>query len=85
MSYQALYRKWRPQNFEDVKGQEHIVLSLIHIYFIIKNLCDAAHCRVQRLAITAARQHTNSSHSLFASFLLSLFSHSLAKHTSYDK
>ena len=25
MSYQALYRKWRPDNFEDVKGQEHIV------------------------------------------------------------
>lgn len=28
MSYQALYRKWRPQNFEDVKGQEHIVTTL---------------------------------------------------------
>lgn len=28
MSYQALYRKWRPDNFEDVKGQEHIVSTL---------------------------------------------------------
>ena len=28
MSYQALYRKWRPDNFEDVKGQGHIVTTL---------------------------------------------------------
>ena len=28
MSYTALYRKFRPQNFEDVKGQEHIVTTL---------------------------------------------------------
>lgn len=28
MSYQALYRKFRPQEFEDVKGQEHIVTTL---------------------------------------------------------
>ncbi len=28
MSYTALYRKWRPDNFEDVKGQEHIVTTL---------------------------------------------------------
>ena len=28
MSYQALYRKWRPGSFEDVKGQEHIVKTL---------------------------------------------------------
>ena len=28
MSYQALYRKWRPQSFEDVKGQDHIVKTL---------------------------------------------------------
>lgn len=28
VSYQALYRKWRPQTFEDVKGQEHIVTTL---------------------------------------------------------
>lgn len=28
MAYQALYRKWRPSEFEDVKGQEHIVTAL---------------------------------------------------------
>lgn len=28
MSYQALYRKFRPQEFADVKGQEHIVTTL---------------------------------------------------------
>ena len=28
MSYQALYRKWRPQVFADVKGQDHIVKTL---------------------------------------------------------
>ncbi len=28
MSYQALYRKFRPDTFEDVKGQDHIVKTL---------------------------------------------------------
>ena len=28
MSYTALYRKFRPSRFEDVKGQEHIVTTL---------------------------------------------------------
>lgn len=28
MSYMALYRKWRPDAFEEVKGQEHIVTTL---------------------------------------------------------
>lgn len=28
MSYTALYRKFRPQGFEDVKGQDHIVTTL---------------------------------------------------------
>ena len=28
MSYQALYRKWRPENFNDVKGQDTIVTTL---------------------------------------------------------
>lgn len=28
MSYTALYRKFRPSNFEDVKGQDHIVKTL---------------------------------------------------------
>lgn len=28
MGYQALYRKWRPDEFDEVKGQEHIVTTL---------------------------------------------------------
>lgn len=28
MSYTALYRKWRPVDFEDVKGQDFIVQTL---------------------------------------------------------
>ncbi len=28
MSYMALYRKWRPDDFSEVKGQEHIVTTL---------------------------------------------------------
>ena len=28
MSYTALYRKFRPQEFKDVKGQEHVVITL---------------------------------------------------------
>ena len=28
MSYVALYRKFRPDNFIDVKGQDHIVTTL---------------------------------------------------------
>lgn len=28
MSYQALYRKWRPSEFDEVKGQDHIVTTL---------------------------------------------------------
>lgn len=28
MSYMALYRKWRPDEFSEVKGQEHIVTTL---------------------------------------------------------
>ena len=28
MSYMALYRKFRPQNFDEVKGQDHIVTTL---------------------------------------------------------
>ncbi len=28
MAYTALYRKWRPARFEDVKGQDHIVRTL---------------------------------------------------------
>ena len=28
MSYTALYRKFRPTTFEDVRGQEHIITTL---------------------------------------------------------
>ena len=28
MSYMALYRKWRPDTFEEVKGQDHVVTTL---------------------------------------------------------
>ena len=28
MSYTALYRKWRPENFDGVKGQDHVVKTL---------------------------------------------------------
>ena len=28
MSYTALYRKFRPTAFEDVKGQDHIITTL---------------------------------------------------------
>ncbi len=28
MSYKALYRKWRPQNFDEIVGQEHITKTL---------------------------------------------------------
>lgn len=28
MAYQALYRKWRPSGFDEVKGQDHIVTTL---------------------------------------------------------
>lgn len=30
MEYQSLYRKWRPQNFEDIIGQKHITQTLIN-------------------------------------------------------
>lgn len=30
MSYQALYRTWRPERFHDIVGQERIITTLIH-------------------------------------------------------
>lgn len=30
MSYQVLARKWRPQTFEDMVGQEHVLQALVH-------------------------------------------------------
>ena len=36
----ALYRKWRPDEFEEVKGQEHVVTTLknqiIHTVMLLK-------------------------------------------------
>ena len=29
-AYQALYRKWRPQVFADVVGQEHVTRTLMN-------------------------------------------------------
>lgn len=50
MSYTALYRKWRPDNFEDVKGQDHIVKTLKNqiktdrvdmlIYFVVREVLE---------------------------------------------
>ena len=46
MSYTALYRKFRPDNFDDVKGQDHIVTTLTnqikanrigHAYTVLRN------------------------------------------------
>src|SRR5690606_21015116 len=30
MAYLSLYRKWRPQTFEDVDGQQHVVRTLVN-------------------------------------------------------
>lgn len=30
MEYRSLYRKWRPQTFEDIIGQKHITQTLIN-------------------------------------------------------
>lgn len=30
MAYQALYRAWRPNRFQDVVGQEPIITTLTH-------------------------------------------------------
>ena len=30
MSYQVLARKWRPRNFEEVVGQQHVLRPLIN-------------------------------------------------------
>ena len=32
MSYTALYRKFRPSTFEDVKGQDHIVTTVSYTH-----------------------------------------------------
>ena len=30
MAYEVLARKWRPQHFQDVVGQEHIIQTLLN-------------------------------------------------------
>ena len=30
MSYQVLARKWRPHNFKEVVGQEHVIRALVN-------------------------------------------------------
>ena len=43
MSYTALYRKFRPDNFSDVKGQDHIVTTLTNqiITVLVMPICSA--------------------------------------------
>lgn len=44
MSYTALYRKWRPVSFEDVKGQDPIVQTLktrSHLNVLVMPICSA--------------------------------------------
>ena len=49
MSYSALYRKFRPQTFDEVKGQDHIVTTLKnqirnhrlgHAYFVEQEVLE---------------------------------------------
>ena len=45
MSYTALYRKFRPDNFDDVKGQDHIVTTLTNRSrqsALVMHICSAA-------------------------------------------
>ena len=37
MTYQVLSLKWRPQNFEDVIGQEHISITLSNMFVAVDN------------------------------------------------
>ena len=41
MSYTALYRKWRPVSFEDVKGQDPIVQTLKNLNVLVMPICFA--------------------------------------------
>ena len=42
MSYTALYRKFRPAEFEDVKGQDHIITTLKNQIKADRNICSVA-------------------------------------------
>ena len=61
MSYMALYRKFRPQEFADVKGQEHIVttLKLKDIANFINNLKEPDKGRPYRPCISVLWNERN--------------------------
>ena len=42
MSYTALYRKFRPAEFEDVKGQDHIITTLKNQIKADMHICSVA-------------------------------------------
>ena len=48
MSYMALYRKFRPQEFADVKGQEHIVTTLKNQIKADRIICQGSQLRTSR-------------------------------------
>ena len=45
MSYMALYRKWRPDAYEEIKGQEHIVTTIRNQ--IVHDAWDMRICSVE--------------------------------------
>ena len=67
MAYQALYRKWRPSNFEEVKGQDHIVTTLKNQ--IEMNLTDIVNtvvgCRINLDHIHGSLLIDRTAHSTF--------------------
>ena len=48
MSYQALYRKFRPDNFEDVKGQDHIVKKKKNPIISVMRIFLAGHAEPEK-------------------------------------
>ena len=38
MSYQSLYRRYRPRRFADIRGQEHIVTALGPTAYVVATL-----------------------------------------------
>ena len=51
MSYTALYRKWRPTGFADVKGQDHIVQTLKPGSALVMPICSAEHGEPEKLPL----------------------------------
>ena len=61
MSYVALYRKARPQTFEEVKGQDHIVKTLKNQVLLRyernrKDICRKDHGEGRELRASCGRQ-----------------------------